>query len=57
MFHIFWPAVACLTLFLIVGVIMVLLRWGPRICRTRHTTLPERVDWQHKMYEHPIQYS
>ncbi|XP_034947325.1 uncharacterized protein wrm2 [Chelonus insularis] len=29
--HIFWPASACLTLF-VVGVIMILIKYGPQIC-------------------------
>ncbi|XP_018567129.1 uncharacterized protein LOC108907809 [Anoplophora glabripennis] len=57
MFHVYWPATACLTLFLIVGVIMVMLRWGPRICRTRNVALPERTDWQHRVYEQTVTYA
>lgn len=34
--HVFWPASACLTLF-VVGVIMILLKYGERICG-RHRT-------------------
>lgn len=29
--HVFWPASACLTLF-VVGVIMILIKYGPNIC-------------------------
>lgn len=54
MFYIYWPLIAFLTLFLVVGTIMVLLRFGPVICRTRHVTLPDRDDWQHRIYSQHI---
>lgn len=57
MFHVYWPATACLTLVLIVGVIIVMLRWGPRLCRTRNVALPERTDWQHRVYEQTVTYA
>lgn len=57
MFHVYWPAATCLTLFVIILVIMVMLRWGPKLCKTRHTTLPDRPDWQHRMYEQPVSYA
>ncbi|KAK4877600.1 hypothetical protein RN001_010106 [Aquatica leii] len=54
MWYVNWPATAFVTLFIIVMVIIILLRFGPQICRTRHTTLPERRDWQHQTYAQPI---
>lgn len=54
MFHVYWPATACLTLVLICGVIYTMLRWGPRICKTRHVALPERSAWQTKAYSQDI---
>ncbi|XP_050517856.1 uncharacterized protein LOC126892374 [Diabrotica virgifera virgifera] len=57
MFHMYWPATCAITLFLIVGVIMVMLKWGPRLCKLRHTALPDRGTWQHATYEQPISYA
>lgn len=54
MFHVYWPATACLTLVLICGVIYTMLRWGPRICKTRHVALPDRDVWQTKTYSQEI---
>nr|CAI5828543.1 unnamed protein product [Callosobruchus analis] len=56
MFHVYWPATACLTLLLIVVVIILMLRFGNKWCRLRHTALPDR-EWQHEGYEGPINYS
>ncbi|XP_071050857.1 uncharacterized protein [Onthophagus taurus] len=36
MLHVYWPVTACLTLVLIVGVIMTILKYGPKLCKTRH---------------------
>lgn len=33
MFHVYWPAIACLTLVLIVGVIIFILKYGDRACK------------------------
>ncbi|OXU22313.1 uncharacterized protein LOC103316869 [Nasonia vitripennis] len=54
--HVFWPASAVLTLF-VVGVIMILLKFGPRICKTRHEPLPTEQDWMGKSYEHELSVS
>ncbi|XP_075161539.1 wurmchen 2 transmembrane micropeptide [Haematobia irritans] len=51
-----YPAVAALALF-IVGVIMIMLRFGPRLCGLRHHALPDREDWQGRAYEHEISYA
>ncbi|EEB18865.1 hypothetical protein Phum_PHUM537370 [Pediculus humanus corporis] len=37
-FHVYWPALSILTLFIVL-VIIVLLRWGPKFCKTRNTTI------------------
>ncbi|XP_073838355.1 wurmchen 2 transmembrane micropeptide [Musca autumnalis] len=55
-FIILYPAVAALALF-IVGVIMIMLRFGPRLCGLRHHALPDREDWQERAYEHEISYA
>jgi len=41
MFHIFWPAVACLTL-IVISVIMIILMYGDKIC-TRVKTQTETI--------------
>ncbi|XP_016969422.2 uncharacterized protein LOC108037377 [Drosophila rhopaloa] len=51
-----YPAVAFLALF-IVGVIMVMLRFGPRLCGLRHHALPDDDDLREKTYEHEISYA
>lgn len=56
-FLIMYPAVALLAMF-IVGVIIVMLRWGPVICGLRHTALPDEKDWEEdKAYDHKISYA
>lgn len=56
MYYLYWPLTAFLTLFLVVGVIMILLRFGPRICKARHHTLPDETDWREKTYDQPLGY-
>lgn len=51
-----YPAVAALALF-IIGVIMIILRFGPRLCGLRHEALPDREPWQGRAYEHEISYA
>lgn len=55
-FIILYPAVAALALF-IVGVIIIMLRFGPRLCGLRHHALPDNHDWQERVYEHEISYA
>ncbi|EFN73109.1 hypothetical protein EAG_02035 [Camponotus floridanus] len=43
--HVFWPASACLTLF-VVCVIIVLLKYGTRVCKLRHEPLPSDQEWE-----------
>lgn len=57
MFHVYWPATAALSLFLIVGVIIVMLKWGPKICNTRHTALPDRNNWRPVVFEQQVSYA
>nr|XP_972201.2 PREDICTED: uncharacterized protein LOC660911 [Tribolium castaneum] len=57
MFHVYWPATACLTLFLIVGVIMVMLRYGPKLCKTRHVAFADDNEWQQKAFEQQVSYA
>ena len=54
--HIFWPASAVLALF-IVGVIMIMLKYGPRICKVRHEPLPTEQDWESKSYSRDLSVS
>jgi hypothetical protein len=39
-FIVIYPGVAMLAMFIVL-VIMVLLRYGPQICKVRHTALPD----------------
>ncbi|XP_012158024.1 uncharacterized protein LOC101459033 [Ceratitis capitata] len=55
-FILLYPAVAALALF-IVGVIIVILRFGPRLCGLRHHALPDNHEWDEKSYEHEISYA
>ncbi|XP_065171757.1 uncharacterized protein wrm2 [Atheta coriaria] len=57
MLHIYWPVTACVTMFLIVGVIIVMLRFGHRLCKLRHTALPDDNDWEDKAYEQKVSYA
>lgn len=54
--HVFWPAATVLTMF-VVGVILVLLKYGPRLCKTRHTTRPTEYEWEDKTYEQKVFYA
>lgn len=52
-----FPAVAFL-LALIIGVIIVLLKFGPVICGVRHHALPDEQQWEEdKAYDHGISYA
>lgn len=57
MFHVYWPAVAALTMIVFLGVIVVMLKFGPRLCKTRHTAKPTDFDWQDKTYEQKVSYA
>lgn len=52
MFHVYYPPLLFLALF-IVAVIVILLRYGPKFLKTRHTTLPPQADWYDVRYEAP----
>ncbi|XP_017956581.1 uncharacterized protein LOC108651423 [Drosophila navojoa] len=54
--YILYPAVAALALF-VIGVIIVMLRYGPRLCGLRHHALPDNHDMREKTYEHEISYA
>lgn len=56
MFHVYWAGTAFLTMF-IVGVIIVMLRCGPALCKVRHTTLSDEKDWGRESYDHSISYA
>ncbi|KAJ8950631.1 hypothetical protein NQ318_010830 [Aromia moschata] len=43
MFHMYWPATACLTLVLILGVIMGMLRWGQVVPHQAHRSTPKHL--------------
>lgn len=52
-----FPSIALL-LTLIIGVIFVLLKWGPQICGVRHHALPDEREWEEaKAYDHGISYA
>ncbi|XP_054013216.1 uncharacterized protein LOC128895031 [Hylaeus anthracinus] len=54
--HIFWPATTCLTL-VVVCVIIVVLKYGSRICKLRHTALPSDQEWEGKAYSRKLSVS
>jgi uncharacterized integral membrane protein len=56
MFHFYWPPLLFLAMF-VLGVIMALLRYGPRFLNIRHTTRPDEADWQDKTYEQSLSYA
>lgn len=53
---ILYPAVAALALF-IVGVIIIMLRYGPRLCGLRHHALPDNAEYRERVYDHEISYA
>lgn len=55
-FIILYPAVAALALF-IIGVIIIMLRFGPRLCGLRHHALPDNNEWRERAFEHDISYT
>lgn len=55
-FHVYWPALSVLTLFIVL-VIIVLLRWGPKFCKTRNTALEDDYNWENKSYEQRISFA
>lgn len=54
--QVFWPPVACLVLFIAV-VIMLMLRFGSKICKLRHTAYERRTDWEDHAYEQRVSYA
>lgn len=57
MFHVYWPATAALTMFVLLAVIFVMLRYGPRLCKTRHVAHFDDNDWEDKTYEQKVSYA
>lgn len=55
-FIVLYPAVAALALF-IVGVIMIMLRFGPRLCGLRHHAIPNDEEYREGTYDHEISYA
>ncbi|KAL9905517.1 uncharacterized protein LOC119631476 [Glossina fuscipes] len=55
-FIILYPAVAALALF-IIGVIIIMLRFGPKLCGLRHHALPYNEEWRERAYDHEISYA
>lgn len=52
-----FPGIAFL-LALIIGIIIVLLKWGPQICGVRHHALPDAREWEEeKAYDQGISYA
>ncbi|XP_014210540.1 uncharacterized protein LOC106640871 [Copidosoma floridanum] len=54
--HVFWPASTALTMF-VVGVIVVMIKYGPRLCKLRHEVLPSEQDWESKTYSRDVSVS
>lgn len=55
-FIVLYPAVAALAMF-VIGVIMVILRFGPRMCGVRHTALTSHHEWDDQVYEQKVSYA
>lgn len=56
-FLVMYPAVAMLAMF-VVGVIIILLRYGPVICGVRHHALPDAKEWEEeKAYDQRVSYA
>lgn len=56
-FLVMYPAVAMLAMF-VVGVIIILLKFGPVICGVRHHALPDMKEWEdEKAYEQTVSYA
>lgn len=56
-FLVMYPAVALLAMF-IVGIIIILLRFGPVICGVRHHALPDIREWEDdKAYDQGVSYA
>ncbi|XP_052896421.1 uncharacterized protein LOC128303490 [Anopheles moucheti] len=51
-----YPAVAMLAM-LIVLVIMMILRFGPQLCRLRHHALPDDQDLRDQAYDQKVSYA
>ncbi|XP_025160413.1 uncharacterized protein LOC105189576 [Harpegnathos saltator] len=54
--HVFWPATACLTLF-VVCVIILMLKYGATVCKLRHEPLPSDQEWEGKAYSRKLSVS
>lgn len=56
-FMLIYPTVAVLTLFVLV-VIILMLRFGGKLCRLRHTAFADQDDWNNEeVYEHKVSYA
>lgn len=55
-FIVMYPAVAALAMF-VLGVIFIILRYGPKLCKVRHHALPDDHEWEDKTYEQRISYA
>lgn len=56
-FIVLYPAVALLAMF-IVGVIIIILRFGPVLCGLRHTALPDIQEWEDgKTYDQRVSFA
>lgn len=56
MFHVYWPLSAFVTLMIVLFTIIILLRYGPVLCKTRHTALPDDREWEDKTYDQQVGY-
>lgn len=53
---ILYPAVAILALF-VLGVVVVIIKHGPRLCKVRHHALTTQYDWEDHAYEQKVSYA
>lgn len=51
MFHVYYAPLLFLVMFIVVAIV-VLLRYGPRFLKMRHTTLPSSIAWYDADYPH-----
>lgn len=56
-FMLIYPAVAMLAM-CVLGVIMVILKYGPKLCKVRHHALPDQREWEDdKAYDQTVSFA
>ncbi|XP_071445916.1 uncharacterized protein wrm2 [Hetaerina americana] len=56
MFHPYWPPLTALALF-VIGSIILVLKYGPKLCKARHEPRPSDDEWEDKTYEQKVSYA